>query len=83
MNKYKTKRFGEIAFMDHDAYLSAHVKYKKHSICVFVDKSIYTKGANDFLNLLDKYSQIKAAAKKAVFDNFSKNRFCKGDKKIP
>ena len=78
MNKYETKYFGEIYFNDLEEFITAYVKLNDLKIEILIsDKNINDGKIKTYLNIIDKYIEIKDIAKESIIKKHKTNRTIK------
>ncbi|MDR2081721.1 MAG: DUF2004 domain-containing protein [Campylobacteraceae bacterium] len=75
MVKYTTKYFGEISIDETSDFEFIELVYKNKEIIISLHEcNIYGNKLKVCLEIIDKYEEIDKIAKKAIVENFSKNK---------
>jgi len=75
MIEYRTKYFGNIVIDETGEFESIDLKYKDKEIRISLYKcNVYGNKLKNCLEIIDKYIEINEIAKKAILENYSKNK---------
>jgi len=75
MIEYRTKYFGNIVIDETGEFESIDLKYKDKEIRISLYKcNVYGNKLKNCLEMIDKYIEINEIAKKAILENYSKNK---------
>ena len=75
MIEYRTKYFGNIFIDETGEFESIDLKYKDKEIRISLYKcNVFGNKSKNCLEMIDKYIEINEIAKKAILENYSKNK---------